>query len=244
MTLAHVARARSRARAATMYHAAGPGGARRRRAARVEAHAARHGWPLVRARRRRARRRPLSRQSGRPLLLLQDEPVRAHPRGARRTPSPRAPTATTSTTTGPGCAPRAEHDVVHPYVEAGDRQGRRLRARRDASGSTISSGCPRSRASRAASRPASPSTPPTSRSSTRSRPGSRRRSGARRCVRCRVTHAGVVIELGDARRGERAARRPRDRRARLRGEAGRAFAGVRAVRARRGVPARARAAMS
>ena len=82
MTLAHVAHRRSRARV-TMYHAAGPAVPAAARS-RVEAHAARHGWPLVRHRRRRARRPPLPCQPRRPLLLLQDEPVRADPRGDGR----------------------------------------------------------------------------------------------------------------------------------------------------------------
>ena len=45
MTLAHVAQRLARART-TMYHAAGPAVPIAARA-RVEAHAARHGWPLV-----------------------------------------------------------------------------------------------------------------------------------------------------------------------------------------------------
>ena len=56
-------------------------------------------------------------------------------------------------------------------------------------------------------------------------------------MRCRVTHRGVVIELGDASR-TRAKARAIGRR--VCADAGRTFAGVRALRARRGVPSQGR----
>ena len=90
---------------------------------------------------------------------------------------------------------------------------------------TTSPSCRRSPACRAGSKPASPSTPPTSPSSTRSRRSSRHVLGAQPIIRCRVTHAGVVVELGDA-RSRRCRRARRDRCGARARRAGRRLHGV------------------
>ena len=215
MTLAHVAALHSRT-TATMYHAtspAVPGDAR----ARVEAHAATHGWPLVVDRCAGARRRALRRQPGGPLLLLQEQSVRPA--------SPRATDDTIASGTNrrrprrlpPGPARRhASATVVHPYVEAGIDQGRHLRDRAS----------PRPRRPRAPAGAAVPREPRGDGHRDRSRRprvhrrrgerSSPRRSAARpRCAAASRTR-GVVIELGDAEFARHAGRRARPRAARVR----------------------------
>ena len=119
------------------------------------------------------------------------------------------------------------------------RQGGRLRAGAQPRPRPISSACRRSRASRAASRPASPSRRTTSRSSTPSRRASPRASGSEAVLRCRVTHEGIVIEL--RRRSDAAARGARARHRCRSVPGGRPHVRRRAsVRARRGVSARRR----
>jgi len=116
MTLAHVAYSHARARVA-MYHATGPAVPEAARA-RVEAHAARHGWPLV-------------------LLDAgeQDDPnYRANPvdrcyycksnlyARIREATSDAIASGTNRDDLDdyrPGLRAAAERDVVHPYVEAG-----------------------------------------------------------------------------------------------------------------------------
>ena len=163
-----------------MYHATGPAvpAAARRR---VEAHAARHGWPLVVRRCRRAgdaryRANPVDRCYYCKTNLYariargddRSHRVRHQSRRSRRLP--------------PRTARRGRARVVHPYVEAAHRQGRRVRARRGARPRRSRTRCRRSLASRAASRPASPSTPRGSRVHRRGRDAARSvprpRSGA------------------------------------------------------------------
>jgi uncharacterized protein len=116
MTLAHVARRYARARA-TMYHAAGPAVPIVARG-RVETHAARYGWPLVVL------------DAGE----LVDERYRANPvdrcyycksnlyariRGLTSDPIASGTNRDDLGDYRPGLRAAAERDVVHPYVAAG-----------------------------------------------------------------------------------------------------------------------------
>ena len=223
MTLAHVARRFSRARV-TIYHAAGPA-VPVAAGARVEAHAARHGWPLVVI------------DAGE----LGDERYRANPvdrcywcktnlyariREATTDPIASGTNRDDLSDYRPGLRAAAERGVVHPYVDAGPGQGRGLRAGAATSGCPTSSGCPRSPACRAASRPASPIDPLDLAFIDGVESRLAASLGREAVVRCRVTHAGVVIELGDA-RDAAAGAIARAIGARECAASGRAFAGVR-----------------
>jgi uncharacterized protein len=219
MTLAHIAVRHSRA-AAVVYHAASPAVPAAARE-RVEAHASRHGWKLVVI------------DAGE----LADPRYRANPVDrcyyCKTNLYDRIAGATTDTIASgtnrddlsdfrPGLRAAKEHDVVHPYVEAGA-------TKRDVYDLAQSMGL-----SDLARLPAQPCL--ASRVETgiaidpvdlafvdevETRLASR--LGGDATVRCRVTHRGVVIEVGDASAAEDA---------RVIGEractdAGRAFAGVR-----------------
>ena len=227
MTLAHVAHRHSRTRA-TMIHAVSRP-SRPRRAQRVETHAARHGWTLrvIDAGEfddPRYRANPVDRCYFCKTNLY--DRIRAL---TRRHASPPAPISTISATTAPACAAAAEHDVVHPFVEAGiDKAAVCALAARSAS--TTSPSCRPSRASRAASRPASPSMPTTSRFvdaveralAAQLRAKARRSAAASRMPASSSSLAATLPQARDDRRDASAQR--------LRARHGRAFAGVRAYR--------------
>jgi uncharacterized protein len=219
MTLAHIA-SRDSTAGTVMYHAASPAvpvAARER----VEAHAARHGWKLV----------VVDAQE------LADPRYRANPVDRcyycktnlyDRIASVTADTIASGTNRDdlgdfrPGLRAAREHDVVHPYIEAGA-------TKRDIYELAQSLGL-----ADLAQLPAQPCL--ASRVETgiaidpvdlafvddvESKLASK--LGREATVRCRVTHRGIVIEIGDATRredarviGERACE-----------DAGRTFAGVR-----------------
>jgi uncharacterized protein len=226
MTLAHVAWRHSHART-TMYHATGPAVPSAARA-RVEAHAARYGWPLV--------------------LLdageLADARYRANPvdrcyycksnlytriRQATSDPIASGTNRDDLDDFRPGLRAAAESEVVHPYVEAGiDKAGvyalaaslglddlERLPAQ-PCLASRVETGiviAPDDLAfidaveTRLAAK-----------------------LGRERVLRCRVTHAGVVIEIAGAGRGADATEATdiaRDIGSDACRREGRAFAGVR-----------------
>jgi uncharacterized protein len=225
MTLAHVAWRFSRARA-TIYHATGPAVPAAARG-RVEAHAVRHGWPLV--------------------LLdageLADPRYRANPvdrcyycksnlyaRIRATTPDPIASGTNRDDLADyrPGLRAAAERDVIHPYVDAGLNKadvyalaGRlgladleRLPAQ-PCLASRVETGIAIDAADLAFI------------DAVEAELAVRLGRGA--VVRCRVTHSGVIIEIGDG-QGSEAARAAREV-----GEAaslaeGRSFAGVRPYR--------------
>ena len=117
MTLAHIAARDSRA-SATMYHAASPG--RARIGARARGSARRAPRLAARGRRRAASSptRAIARIRSTAAITARRTCTTAS-RAAPATRSRPAPIATTSPISVPACARRAEHDVVHPYVEAG-----------------------------------------------------------------------------------------------------------------------------
>ena len=220
MTLAHLASRESRT-AAVMYHAASPAvpvSARER----VEAHATRHGWELV----------VVDAQE------LADPRYRANPVDrcyyCKTNLYDRIASATVDTIASgtnrddltdfrPGLRAAREHDVVHPYVEAGA-------TKRDIYDLAQSLGL-----ADLARLPAQPCLASRVETGIAIDPAdlafvddveSKLAStlGTQATVRCRVTHRGIVIEVGDAARmgdaraiGERAC-----------SQAGRTFAGVRA----------------
>jgi len=115
MTLAHVARRFSRART-TMYHATGPAVPAAARG-RVEAHAARHGWPLVlldagEQRDARYRANPVDR------CYYCKTNLYARIREATADPIASGTNRDDLDDFRPGLRAAAERDVVHPYVEA------------------------------------------------------------------------------------------------------------------------------
>ncbi|MEO8751564.1 MAG: adenine nucleotide alpha hydrolase [Casimicrobiaceae bacterium] len=223
MTLAHVAWRHARARA-TMYHATGPAvpvAARER----VEAHAAWHGWPLVLI------------DAGEQA----DERYRANPVDrcyfCKSNLYARIAGMTTETIASgtncddlhdfrPGLRAAGEHHVVHPYVEAGIAKAHvyalaaslglddleRLPAQ-PCLASRVETGIPITAADLAFI------------DAVETRLAAR--IGRDAVLRCRVTHEGIVIEVGatdDAQCREHAAAIGRDACI----AAGRTFAGVRA----------------
>jgi pyridinium-3,5-biscarboxylic acid mononucleotide sulfurtransferase len=225
MTLAHVARRFSRT-AATMFHAVGPAVPAAARA-RVEGHAARHGWRLV--------------------LLdageLADPRYRANPvdrcyycksnlyaRIRSTTPDPIASGTNRDDLADyrPGLRAAAERDVVHPYVDAGLNKadvyalaGRlglddleRLPAQ-PCLASRVETGIAISAADLAFIDAVEAELAA--------------RLGREAVVRCRVTHSGVVVEVGDGHGGE-AAHAAREVAEAASLAEGRVFAGVRPYR--------------
>jgi len=116
MTLAHVARRFSRART-TMYHATGPAVPAAARG-RVEAHAARHGWPLVLL---DAGEQRDARYRANPVDRCYYCKTNLYARIREATPDPIASGTNRDDLDDfrPGLRAAAERDVVHPYVEAG-----------------------------------------------------------------------------------------------------------------------------
>jgi uncharacterized protein len=193
MTLAHVAWRHARA-ATTMYHAAGaavPAAAR----ARVEAHAAEHGWSL------------LVLDAGE----LADERARANPvdrcyycksnlyaRIRERTPDSIASGTNCDDLSDyrPGLGAAAEPAVVHPYVEAGiDKAAVYALAARLGLGDLERLPAQPCLASRVETGIAIDSADLAFIDRVETTLAARLGAGA--VVRCRVTHAGVTIELGD-----------------------------------------------
>jgi len=115
MTLAHVAWRFSRARAA-MYHATGPAVPASARA-RVEAHATRHGWPLVLL---DAGEQADARYRANPVDRCYWCKTNLYARIREATPDPIASGTNRDDLDDfrPGLRAAAERDVVHPYVEA------------------------------------------------------------------------------------------------------------------------------
>ena len=219
MTLAHIA-ARDSITAATMYHAASPAvpvSARER----VEAHASSHGWQLV----------VIDAQE------LADERYRANPVDrcyyCKTNLYDRIAGATSDTIASgtnrddlsdfrPGLRAAREHDVVHPYVEAGATK-RDIYEMAQALGLVDLARLPAQPclASRVETGIAIDPRDLAFVDEVETRLASK--LGAEATVRCRVTHRGIVIEIGDATAtddahaiGERAC-----------ADAGRLFAGVR-----------------
>jgi uncharacterized protein len=115
MTLAHVARRFSRART-TMYHAAGPAVPAAARL-RVETHARRHGWPLVLL---DAGEQADARYRANPVDRCYFCKTNLYSRIREATPDPIASGTNRDDLDDfrPGLRAAAERDVVHPYVEA------------------------------------------------------------------------------------------------------------------------------
>ncbi len=116
MTLAHVAWRLSRTRA-TMYHATGPAVPAAARG-RVESHAARHGWPLVLL---DAGEQADARYRANPVDRCYYCKSNLYARIREATPDPIASGTNRDDLDDfrPGLRAAAEHGVVHPYVEAG-----------------------------------------------------------------------------------------------------------------------------
>ena len=116
MTLAHVAWRFSRARA-TMYHATGPAVPAAARG-RVEAHAAKHGWPLTLL---DAGEQADARYRANPVDRCYYCKTNLYARIREATPDPIASGTNRDDLDDfrPGLRAAKERDVVHPYVEAG-----------------------------------------------------------------------------------------------------------------------------
>ena len=219
MTLAHIASRDSRT-TATMYHASSPAVPAAARE-RVEAHAARHGWQLV----------VVDAQE------LADARYRANPVDrcyyCKTNLYDRIASATVDTIASgtncddlsdfrPGLRAAQEHVVVHPYVEAGV-------SKRDIYGIAKALGL-----SDIARLPAQPCLASRVETGIAIDPSDLQfidaveakltsTFGGEATVRCRVTHRGIVIEIGDVSLSEDA----RAIGARACADAGRTFAGVR-----------------
>ena len=219
MTLAHLAAGESRV-ASTMYHAASPAvpvSARER----VEGHAARHGWQLVVV---DAQELADARYRANPVDRCYYCKTNLYDRiaGVTRDTIASGTNCDDLSDFRPGLRAAQEHDVVHPYVEAGVTKrdiyeiahalGLRDLARLPAQpclASRVETGIAIDAADLAFI------------DAVEAELASR--LGAEATVRCRVTHRGIVVEVGDASRSE-------DARAialRACADAGRAFAGVR-----------------
>jgi len=219
MTLAHIA-ARDSRTAATMYHAASPAvpvSARER----VEAHAARHGWQLVVV---DAQELADSRYRANPIDRCYYCKTNLYDRIAGVTSDTIASGTNCDDLSDfrPGLRAAREHDVVHPYVEAGATK-RDIYELAQALGLTDVARLPAQPclASRVetgiAIDPADLAFVDTVEAELASE------LGDAAIVRCRVTHRGIVIEVGDESRSD-------DARAiglRACADAGRTFAGVR-----------------
>lgn len=221
MTLAHVARRFARTRT-TMYHAGGPAVPASARA-RVDAHARAHGWPLIVL---DAGEQRDGRYRANPLDRCYFCKTNLYARIRERTADPIASGTNRDDLADfrPGLQAAAEHGVVHPYVEAGLdklaiyalaaalglRDLERLPAQ-PCLASRVETGI--------AIEPADLAFIDAVETMLA------RELGAEATVRCRVTHAGVVVELGET----EPSRVERVRAVALDAcqQAGRAFAGVR-----------------
>jgi uncharacterized protein len=219
MTLAHIA-ARDARTIAVMYHAASPAVPMSARE-RVESHAARHGWPLVVI------------DAGE----LADARYRANPVDrcyyCKTNLYDRIASATSDTIASgtnrddladfrPGLRAAREHDVVHPYVEAGATK-RDIYELAQSLGLTDLARLPAQPclSSRVETGIAIDPADLAFIDDVEARLASK--LGSEATVRCRVTHRGIVIEIGDAAREADA----REIGARACSDAGRTFAGVR-----------------
>jgi uncharacterized protein len=201
MTLAHVAWRFSRARV-TMYHATGPAvpAAARRR---VEAHATRHGWPL---RLLDAGEQRDVRYRANPVDRCYYCKTNLYARIREATPDPIASGTNRDDLDDfrPGLRAAGEHEVVHPYVEAGIDK---------ASVYALAASLGLDDLERLPAQPCLASRVETGIAiapedlafidAVEARLAAR--LGREAVLRCRVTHAGIVIELAaahDARAGE------------------------------------------
>ncbi len=221
MTLAHVAQRHARTRP-TMFHACGPA-VPASAGARVEAHAARHGWALEVL---DAGEYEDARYRANPVNRCYWCKTNLYARIRGRTADPIASGTNTDDLADfrPGLAAAAEHGVVHPYVEAGlakddvyalaARLGLTDLARLPAQpclASRVETGIAIAAADLAFV--------------DRVESAIARELGREAVLRCRVTHAGIVIELGDEGAHAHAVARAIGERACR--DAGRVFAGVR-----------------
>jgi len=222
MTLAHVAWRFSRART-TMYHATGPAVPAAARG-RVEAHAARHGWPLVLL---DAGEQRDARYRANPVDRCYYCKTNLYARIREATPDPIASGTNRDDLDDfrPGLRAAGEHEVVHPYVEAGiDKAG--VYALAASLGLDDLERLPAQPclASRVETGIAIAPDDLAFIDAVEARLAAR--LGREAVLRCRVTHAGIVIELAaayDAMAGEIA----RDIGAEACRRDGRTFAGVR-----------------
>jgi uncharacterized protein len=222
MTLAHVAWRYSRTRA-TMYHATGPAVPAAARG-RVEAHAGRHGWPLVLL---DAGEQHDARYRANPVDRCYYCKTNLYARIREATPDPIASGTNRDDLDDfrPGLRAAGEHDVVHPYVEAGiDKAGVYALAASLALDDLERLPAQPCLASRVETGIAIAPEDLAFIDAVEARLAAR--LGREAVLRCRVTQAGIVIELAaahDAMAGEIA----RDIGADACRRDGRAFAGVR-----------------
>ena len=219
MTLAHIA-ARDSRTAATMYHAASPAvpvSARER----VEAHASRHGWQLVVV---DAQELADSRYRANPIDRCYYCKTNLYDRIAGVTSDTIASGTNCDDLSDfrPGLRAAQERDVVHPYVEAGATK-RDIYELAQALGLTDVARLPAQPclASRVETGIAIDPSDLAFVDTVEAKLASELGDAA--IVRCRVTHRGIVIEVGDESRSD-------DARAiglRACADAGRTFAGVR-----------------
>jgi len=222
MTLAHVAWRFSRAHT-TMYHATGPAVPAAARG-RVEAHAARHGWPLVLL---DAGEQADVRYRANPVDRCYYCKSNLYARIREATPDPIASGTNRDDLDDfrPGLRAAAERDVVHPYVEA---------AIAKANVYALAATLGLDDLERLPAQPCLASRVETGIAiapedlafidAVETRLATR--LGREAVLRCRVTHAGIVIELSEA-HDELAAGIARDIGIDLCRLEGRAFAGVR-----------------
>jgi len=222
MTLAHVAWRFSRARITT-YHATGPAVPAAARQ-RVEAHAARHGWPLVLL---DAGEQGDARYRANPVDRCYYCKTNLYARIREATADPIASGTNRDDLDDfrPGLRAAAERDVVHPYVEAGIGKAGVYALAGDLDLGDLER------------LPAQPCLASRVETGIAIAPedlafieavetGLAARLGRDAVLRCRVTHAGIVIELA-AGHDAAAARIARDIGAEACRLEGRAFAGVR-----------------
>jgi pyridinium-3,5-biscarboxylic acid mononucleotide sulfurtransferase len=219
MTLAHIAARDSRA-SATMYHAASPAvpvSARER----VEAHAAHHGWQLVVV---DAQELADARYRANPIDRCYYCKTNLYDRIASVTSDTIASGTNCDDLSDfrPGLRAAQEHDVVHPYVEAGATK-RDIYELAQALGLADVARLPAQPclASRVETGIAIDPADLAFVDAVEAKLASK--LGGEATVRCRVTHRGIVIEIGDASRTAEA----RAIALRACADAGRPFVGVR-----------------
>lgn len=222
MTLAHVAFRHARTRTA-MYHATGPAVPAAARE-RVDAHAGRHGWPLVLL---DAGEQADARYRANPVDRCYWCKSNLYARIREATPDPIASGTNRDDLDDfrPGLRAAAERDVVHPYVEAGlgkaDVYAIAATLRLDDLERLPAQPCLASRVETGIAIAAEDLAFVDAVEAQLAA-----RLGREAVLRCRVTRAGIVIELADA-HDARAAAIARHIGAGLCERDGRAFAGVR-----------------
>jgi uncharacterized protein len=222
MTLAHVAWRHSRTRA-TMYHATGPAVPAAARE-RVDAHAARHGWPLVLL---DAGEQADARYRANPVDRCYYCKSNLYARIRATTPDAIASGTNRDDLDDfrPGLRAAAERDVVHPYVDAGlgkaDVYVLAARLGLDDLARLPAQPCLASRVETGIA-----ISPEDLAFIDMVETRLAARLGRESVLRCRVTHAGVVIELAAAHESASAGI-ARDVGVELCGRTGRPFAGVR-----------------